>query len=103
MNVVSGAFTRKGQVDWAALCSTGGVSSIVIVWGGAARCASVIEQKEDRANLQTISADGTIGYSRVLAAVPTMGRFAIKDGFEGKGSMIHFCRKGGWVALKGED
>lgn len=32
VNAISGQFARAGQVDWAILCSSGGYSSIYLVW-----------------------------------------------------------------------
>ena len=32
-NVIHGEFTRRGQEDWAVLCSNGKTSTIVIFWG----------------------------------------------------------------------
>src|SRR5688572_21225806 len=31
-NVIQGEFARPGQKDWAALCSSGGSSSILVFW-----------------------------------------------------------------------
>ncbi len=45
-NVISGEFARKGQRDWAVVCSTGGLASIVIFWGGPERCPSPIPASE---------------------------------------------------------
>ncbi len=38
-NIVSGEFARQGQQDWAAYCSVGGKSKLVVVWGGPSQCS----------------------------------------------------------------
>ena len=37
-NVISGSFAKKGQLDWAALCSKEGHQYIAVFWGGSAQC-----------------------------------------------------------------
>src|SRR5215813_2278808 len=37
-NAVQGEFAKKGQRDWAVLCSKGGSSKLLIFWGGPAKC-----------------------------------------------------------------
>lgn len=118
-NVITGSFAKEGQIDWAVLCSTNGVSSINIFWGGSAQCASKIEENEDRAYLEGISVDKA-GYTRSISAVskaqilesremshaggklPPISHAGIDDGSE-KGSTIHFCHKGEWLQLAGGD
>jgi hypothetical protein len=37
-NLVTGEFARRGQQDWAAYCSVGGNSKVVVIWGGPVHC-----------------------------------------------------------------
>lgn len=46
-NLISGEFAAKGQKDWAALCSKNSTSSIVVIWGGKARCKAEIARSQD--------------------------------------------------------
>jgi len=118
-NVITGSFARKGQTDWAVLCSSNSVSSIYIIWGGPTRCAPEIEALSDRDYLQGISKDG-IGYSRSIAAAsttmireaglsfkgpqsPRIAHDGIEDAFLEKASTIRYCHKGKWMDLVGSD
>jgi hypothetical protein len=117
-NVVSGAFAKADQSDWAVLCSRNGMSSLLIFWGGEARCASEIARSEDRGWLQDTGAGA--GYSRVISVVDKVfieQRYAahggpkpllidhhgIDDAFVEKGSTVHYCHQGRWLELPGSD
>jgi hypothetical protein len=67
VNVASGAFAVKGQLDWAVLCSRKGRSSIIVLWGGAARCESPFAEDPDKLYLQSRGGD-LIDYSREIGA-----------------------------------
>jgi hypothetical protein len=47
-NVITGNLAARGQTDWAALCSRADSSSIVVIWGGPARCASELGREQNR-------------------------------------------------------
>jgi hypothetical protein len=66
-NVIKGEFAKKGQIDWAVLCSKDRVSSILIFWGGSPKNVSDVETTKDQdwLWLQGVSED-KIGYSRVI-------------------------------------
>lgn len=118
-NLVKGSFASKNSQDWALLCSKEGKSSVFVIWGEKEACPSEIAINEDKNFLQAID-EKNIGYSRVLAAsskeeilkhqknyggtFPTkLDHQGISDGFVEKGSEIHFCEKGKWLALAGSD
>jgi hypothetical protein len=46
-NVISGHFAAATQVDWAALCSQRGQSTILVYWGGAAQCPPELRAAPD--------------------------------------------------------
>ena len=46
-NVISGHFGSSTQVDWAALCSQRGQSTILVHWGGAAQCPGELRPAPD--------------------------------------------------------
>ncbi|MGH9776824.1 MAG: hypothetical protein ACRD5I_00275 [Candidatus Acidiferrales bacterium] len=118
-NAVRGEFARKGQVDWAVLCSKEGTSSIVVFWGKHSACARAFATSADRRFLQGLG-EGRIGYSRVISPVdrkyindhyksyggqkpPVIQHQGIDDGFAGKASVVHYCHKGKWLVLAGAD
>jgi hypothetical protein len=118
-NVIRGSFAKKGQTDWAVLCSTGGASSIRIFWGGSPRCPDMLAPEADKAYLQNFG-DGKIGYSRKISAAgkdviqecfrayggpkpPPIRHQGIEDSFVMKASIIHYCHQGKWLQLTGAD
>jgi len=117
-NVISGSFAAAGQTDWAALCSVGGSSSVVVVWGGEVSCPSpVAPASSDRAYLQAMGVDGIL-FSRGIAAVrpdPTNWSFpatlgagviehdALSDAFFEKGATAYYCRSGEWLEFTSDE
>lgn len=118
-NVLAGRFAAPDQVDWAFLCSRGGVSSIHVLWGGPEQCPTPVAPADDRSFLQGLGED-SIGYSRRLMPVERdrMLRYAVafdgppvppvwyqglEDYFEGKASTVLLCVDGRWVTLAGMD
>jgi len=118
-NVIHGEFLKKGQIDWAILCSKNRISSIIIFWGGSEKNYSKISERPDREYLQNIG-NGKIGYSRIISVAeknfildhykaygglipPNIEHEGIDDGFVGKGSIVHYYYKGKWLQLKGAD
>ena len=118
MNVVSGQLARAGQVDWVILCSSGGQSSIHVVWGGVARCPTPFAREPDRDYLQE-SGGSRIDFAREITVVgpkqilapygyfrerpPRVSHDAIADAFVGKASVRHYCDSGRWKELIGAD
>lgn len=120
-NVIKGEFAKKGQTDWALLCSKkDGNSSLVIHWGGHVTCPSELESRPDITYLQDIG-EGKIGYSRniqlsagklIFASFKTRGESApsiafdhdgLNDAFIEKASTIHYCHGGKWFQFQGAD
>ncbi len=52
-NVISGELARRGQTDWAVLCSRNGESSILVFWSGSTKSVSEVAKAPDRGFLQT--------------------------------------------------
>ena len=67
-NVISGAFAKPGQTDWAVLCSLKGVSTILVFWNASEKNPAEIATMEDRTFLQGISPE-RIAYSSAISAV----------------------------------
>ncbi|MCI0487731.1 MAG: hypothetical protein L0229_14155 [Blastocatellia bacterium] len=120
INVIKGEFTRKGQTDWAVLCSKNRVSSILVFRGGSTRSVSEIAKLQDQMYLQTIDEKGTIGFSRAIGVVgrdyiiehheryggskpPPITHQGINDIFIEKASTVHYYHRGEWLKLKGAD
>ena len=118
-NIISGEFAKKGQKDWAVLCSRNGSSSVLIFWGDDSPCPSEILPSRDGRWLQGIG-DGRFGYSRAISPVGRafiMGTFknyggptpppilhqGINEAFIEKASTVHYCHKGKWIWLSGGD
>ncbi|MFN0139851.1 MAG: hypothetical protein ACKVQW_07155 [Pyrinomonadaceae bacterium] len=119
-NVIRGQFARKGQFDWAVLCSRKRVSSILVFWNGSTRSVGVIARAADKNFLQTIDGDGKFGFSRVIEVVgrdyildhnrdyggrkpPPIKHQGINDAFVEKASSVHYFYRKRWLDLQGAD
>jgi hypothetical protein len=117
-SVIKGSFYKKGQTDWAALCSRARASTIVIVWGGKSECPDEMETREDQSYLRKVTG-GEIKFARHIKtadrtfivtmydrfggeAPPPIDHQGIDDIFEGKGSTIRYCYRGKWLELTGQ-
>ncbi len=110
-NVISGEFSKKGQKDWAALCSRDGKSSIIIYWGGASSCPNPIAEKKNKTYLQGTGSG--IGFSRQLKSdrvvkpvaplegesvkIPKITHHGIQDIFVNKAADTYYCHNGKWL------
>lgn len=118
-NVIKGEFTRKGQTDWAVLCSVNQVSTILVFREASERNPSELEREADIDKIQAVGGN-TSAYSRAISSVgreyilshyrayggpkpPTIGHQGINDAFVGKASVVHYCYEGKWVKLTGAD
>ncbi len=118
-NVISGEFKRKGQKDWAILCSKNRASSILIYWNGSSSNVSSIASSKDEGHLQTIG-DDKIGFSRVIDVVgadyiidhykayggtrpPKITHNGINDAFAETASVVLYLHRGKWLELQGAD
>lgn len=118
-NVIRGQFARRGQTDWAVLCSRGRVSSILIFWGGSAKSVSQIAKAADKSFLQGIGGD-KIGFSRAIGIAdrkyilshyrdyggpkpPAITHHGINDAFVEKASSVLYFHRGRWLELQGAD
>ncbi len=119
-NVISGEFARRGQTDWAVLCSRGGESSILVFWRGSTKSVAEIAKAPDRDFLQTITEGGKIGFSRMIGAVgrdyitkhykasgspepPPINHQGIDDAYVEKASVVRYYYRGRWLELHGAD
>lgn len=113
-NVIRGEFVTKGQVDWVALCSKNGRSSIVLLSNSKARCTQELAAADDSMYLQQV-APNQQAYSRMINVAPSseiapfvkekgeFNREGIVDEFAEKASTIFHCRNGKWIELEGAD
>lgn len=118
-NIVRGEFFRKGQEGWAALCSTGGKSSILVFRDNYDTSPDEIADSMDtRFIIDTW--DGKKLYSREISTVdekfilrryrthggpkpPPLDHDGIDDAFLEKASIVWYCHNGKWVQLQGAD
>jgi len=118
-NVIEGEFTRKGQTDWAVLCSVNRVSTILVFRNASDRNPLELAREADIDKLQAVAGD-VIAYSRTISRVgreyilshygayggpkpPTIDHQGIDDAFVGKASVVHYFHAGRWLKLTGAD
>src|SRR5262245_41171779 len=118
-NVIKGEFMRKGQMDWAVLCSRNGSSSILVFWNGSLQSVSEIAKGPDRHYVGTIAAHEPVYYRAIRSASSAyildhyrayegprpavITHQGIEDGDMEKGSIIHYRYRGKWLELPGAD
>ncbi|MBX3266904.1 MAG: hypothetical protein KF831_09385 [Acidobacteria bacterium] len=117
-NVVSGSFIKRGEVDWAILCSRNGVSTILVYPSGRVQSVHELGTGSDDGYLQVIDGEGTIGFSRKIdrasidyvkrrlpPSVPTtsIDKDGIEDIFVEKASVIRYLYRGEWTEFMGLD
>lgn len=115
-NVIHGEFARRGQEDWAVLCSKGGSSTIVIFWGKTTACPASLARLDDAHYLKR-GKDKKVRYSRSIRALreselgdrtgvtglKPMSHQGIDDRFVGKSSALFYCNGGKWKIFPAED
>ncbi len=119
-NVIGGEFARRGQNDWAVLCSRNGESSILVFWRGSTKSVAEIAKAPDRRFLQTVNGGGKIGFSRMIEAVgrdyiikhheayggaqpPPVSHQGINDAYVEKASVVRYFYRSRWLELQGAD
>jgi hypothetical protein len=115
-NVIHGEFARRGQEDWAVLCSNGKTSTIVIFWGRATACPASLARLDDAHYLKA-EKDKKMHYSRSIRALGESGldgraglaglrplkHEGIDDRFVGKSSAFFYCDTGKWRIFPAKD
>jgi hypothetical protein len=118
-NVLKGEFTRKGQTDWAVLCSVNQVSTILVFRNASAKNPSELARKPDVDQLQVTGGDA-VAYSRAISGVdrayilnhyrayggnkpPTIDHQGINDAFVEKASVVHYFQAVKWLNLTRAD
>ncbi len=117
-NVVSGSFIKRGEVDWAILCSRNGVSTILVYPSGRVQSVHELATEPDSRYLQIIDGEGTIGFSRMIGRASTdyitrrrpesirstsIDKDGIEDIFVEKASVIRYLYRGKWTEFMGLD
>jgi hypothetical protein len=117
INVVSGELAKKGQTDWAVLCSRDGNHYIRVFWGGVTSCPSRIDKGKMMSGKET--AQG-LEFDRAIDTVdkefidrhynayggpkpPTITHLGIDYAYLEKSSVVHYCHRGKWLELTGAD
>lgn len=118
-NVIKGAFAKPGQTDWAVLCSTKSVSSVLVFWNGSENFAEIGPKADDRYYVGFM-ADGAPIYQRTIRTVgrkfimdhyrayggpkpPPIDHEGIDDAFLEKASSVHYLYRNKWLSLQGAD
>jgi hypothetical protein len=122
-NVISGEFIKKGQKDWAVLCSRNGSSSILIFWNESASEITELETSRDDEWFQSFGS-GQYGFSREIMVagkkqiaayhdyakefidqpdLPPLTHDGIDHFFVNKASSVLYYYKGRWLKLSGAD
>jgi len=119
-NVIHGEFKQKGIIDWAILCSSNNISTILIYWAGDPNSVDAIRESPDRKWLQSGS-DGIVNdYSRAIGSVgasyinhyyaryggpkpPLIDHHGINEYFIDKASTVNYYHEGKWLRLSGAD
>jgi hypothetical protein len=119
-NVIPGQFIRKGQADWAVLCSRGGRSSILVFWGDSKKSPVALAKASDDAYWLGNAGEGFHYYRHLMTAdkkyilihyreygreqpIPPINHDGIDDGFLEKGSEVYYYYRGKWWTLPGAD
>lgn len=119
-NVIRGQFAKRGQFDWAVLCSRNRVSAILVFWNGSTKSVSEMARAEDKGFLQITGSSGKIGFSRAIDVVgndfilrhyrkyggrkpPPIYHQGIDDIFVEKASTVHYFYRKRWLELQGAD
>lgn len=116
-NVISGELAKKGQTDWAVLCSRDGNHYIRVFWGGTVSCPSRIdkgkimsgneitrESEFDRA-IDTVDKEFIDRHYKAYGGPkpPTITHLGIDYRYLQKSSVVHYCHRGRWLELTGAD
>lgn len=122
-NIISGEFKKKGQTDWAALCSVDKKSVILVFWDGSAREVDQIGKPiKDTRWVQmgtSLNSSGEVEHSFLYVyKISTIRPDKIKEYFEyegsktlpslthqgivesgDKGSQLHYWHEGQWMSF----
>jgi hypothetical protein len=123
-NVIRGEFLKKGQKDWAVLCSKEEISTILIFEGTSTLKVTELASSPNEYFLQGVGGDG-YGFSRKIETVgkrgilqynanykefmgeeqdlPPIIHEGIDDIFVNKASVVRYYYEGHWVQLSGSD
>jgi hypothetical protein len=103
-NVVRGSFTKPNAKEWAALCSVGGISEVLVFSATSTLPLARFGKVADENFVQTIAPDRR-GYSRRLHTIPLPGRGlnGVEDAFLEKASTVWVYERGRWQEKLGGD
>jgi hypothetical protein len=108
-NVISGDFAKRGQTDWAVLCSKQKRQYIRVFWGGPNRCASRISMGSDASDFDRAIATADREYivDRYDAyggpKPPNITHLGINYQYLERASVVRYCHRGKWLELTGAD
>lgn len=109
-NVITGEFAKKGQKDWAVLCSKEGSLYVMMFWGGETQCPSEIDLGSINSELEFDHSIGTASKRAIIqdyqeyggTKPPAITHLGIDYGSE-QGTEVYYCHKNEWIDLTGSD
>lgn len=119
-NVMRASFYKKGQIDWAVLCSQNGRSSILIFKDGSVKNVDEIANESDDDFLQVMEENGKLVFTRLVYPISLdkghivrmdenkerltpPGVYGLEDAFIEKASTVWYYKKGQWKNVPGAD
>ena len=120
-NIIRGQFARAGQYDWVVMCSKKKLSTILVLWGGPARCSKKVwgpfqDEKVSRGIDQGLDAVSHHYFIRIgtLPAASFMKRGlthlpvqpshdTLESIWPKSGSSVRYCSAGKWIELSYAD
>ena len=108
-NVIRGEFVRKGQRDWAVLCSRDGQSAIRVFWTKHTACLSEFRRDDDSKYVGLDQRDSPYWRSIRAVRASDLGAWAeppasgvmqhhgIADEFVGKTATVYYCDGNTWI------
>ena len=116
-NVISGYLAKKGQTDWAVLCSRRGSHYIRVFWGGVTKCPSRIDKGKDMSAeevaqglefnraIDTVDKEFIVRHHKAYGGPtpPPITHVGIAYEYLQKSSVVHYCHRGRWLELTGAD
>jgi hypothetical protein len=118
-NVVHASFERRGSSDWAVLCSTRGVVSLLVFFDGSSASPIVLATALETGRLQPHGSSGVLGFnwgidpaspeqvheaqSDMQHRPPRLDHDALADSVVDGGTIYHFYVKNLWIRVDTED
>lgn len=109
-NVIRGEFAKRGQTDWAALCSAQGFTSLLVFWNGSATDPTELVKNPDDPRrildwfIRRVDRKFIVEHYRAYGGPkpPPIDHHGIESGGETASVVLYYYR-GKWLKLQGAD